>query len=351
MRPHALLTEAARNLAVGVTMWWLVAPLFILLVGGITVLDVSNAAGVLARAQRNAELGVNALKITGPVTGELCEAATLTERFRAAGAVRSVDPIHLRTEPGSPVAGFQITRGAAAFYGIEAPDAPGVFMSVGLWNELGRPGRAFLASGERADVAGTFDPPNHLTEFERLLIEIVPARGNFEACLVDRVVALPDDAQRLTAVIGSGSLEGTSILQLNSDLGRPIDGRTELHDRLARGVASWATLGGGALVAAFGAWLRRREIALARQLGASRVDVSTTHAVEALVWSVVASICVAALITAVVARDAAGSETRYLMTIASRDLTVGVLGAVLAGTIVAAAVRGTSVLRYLRDAG
>lgn len=350
MRLLGLLGEAGRNLARSVTAWWFVVPLFVVLVGTPTLARVVAAKGVVDRVQRNSEAGVNGIRVTGFVDGPRCEAMAVGDRVVAAGAVRPAESIVLLVEPGSPVVRLQVTPGAAAYFGATEARRPGLHLSTTLDAELGHPSAVGLSTGPPAAVIGTFQPLDHLTEFDRLVLEVVPAIGTFEECLVDRRLVLPVDAEDTARVVDPQWQDGMRLSQVNAAFGLPIDGRMELLE-LGRGWLAWAPVLGGASTAGLAVRLRRREVALQRHLGASWCAVALSQGFEAMVWATAGAIVVAAGGIAVATRATSADEVDYLLKLAARDLGIGVLGALVGAAITAGMIRAQSVLRYLGDTG
>jgi hypothetical protein len=349
MRLRSIGSEAVRNLSAGVTPWWLVVPLLGALVVVPSALDVIGARQVLDGARRDQLEGVNAVVVSGAVDGARCEAMATSRRYTGSGAIRPAEATHLAIEPGSPVSTFEMTPGAARAVGIADPDRAGVHLSADLGAELGRPGHLVLDGGSEVAVAGTFDVALPVTELRRMVVVVVPAVGTFADCVVNRAVALPGDGTDLARVVATDDLAQLTIAQVDSTRGLPVDADAALRSRAGGRWAGWAVAGGGAATAMASVRLRRREVALLRQLGAGRWDLVAGHGLEASIWGAATLVAGAATVVVLATDAATSAEVRYLQLVGLRDLATGLLAAVASAGAAAALVRPTAVLRYLRD--
>lgn len=136
--------------------------------------------------------------------------------------------------------------------------------------------------------------------------------------------------------------------QLDSRYGEPEDVRGLLRSRSSRTLAASAGAS-GALVAAFGTWLRRREITLLGSLGVPRPALGVIHSLEACVWALVAGLLAGPALVLLATNGTSAEQAGYLAQVAVIAFGSEWAGAVSGAGLTAALINPASVLDYLRE--
>jgi hypothetical protein len=306
MLPREVVGEALRNVWTGVTRALPLAAGFVLLVGGIVVLDLRVLVGANNALEqwRGSGAAITIAYAEGAIDGAACEALAGTAGIANVGAVRTVkEGLPLPTLPLATPAYAEVTPGFARLIATTAggartpraatPDSlarGGLLLSDSLATTLDRgPGTALTTANGMTTVAGAYataDDGRQRT-FDYAALAQVPAVGLFDYCWAE--VWPPDSttASLLRAVVDANQpAVQVKLAQLNSRHGTELDALSLYRDRTSR-YAPVAAAIAGLLLGFISIRLRRLELASALHAGVTRAALVAQLCVETASWLVV----------------------------------------------------------------
>ena len=245
------------------------------------------------------------------------------------------------------------TPGFAALLSLDGTaDGLGPVVSDEAAQAVGLTGPGLLATpGGTVPVQGVFRYPDDGRDpslaYSALTVTQVDD-GPFDACWV---MAWPADDEAVAALgrtllpdSGAETSARPTLGQLNSTLGSTFRPAPVALGGWGPAVAS----GLGVALGAASIWRRRSSLASDRHIGVSVVAQAGSQSLQAAVWTTVASLCIAPVVLAVTAGLPPGDSVPIGLA-AARDVAVGVLGVLLGVTLTVLPIRGSSLLRYVKQ--
>lgn len=186
------------------------------------------------------------------------------------------------------------------------------------------------------------------TPLQYALIGSTPPVGKFDQCWVRATSPTVDPSFLLRSTLldtpaAPGEVE---VAQLNPRFGESLTAATDFISRPTR-LAWSAAFGLGTLLAAASIWLRRLELATARELGVPLLSQLSGMVLESFAWALTG----VALSTPVLLARAAqgeGPERLGLVTVGVPVLLAGLVGSLLGSVATTAVLRRRTVNEYLR---
>jgi len=355
--------EAWRNLCTGTARALTSA---LALAGSLGVLiwaDVGSAASLANKAHSYVDAGSSTYVIVseGGIDGAACEYLISSGYVNAAGALRRGDEIRLRVLPSNPVSAYELTPGLLQLIDVKPshPGVAGVLLSSVLADAvapvLNQPTRSGTSAQPPVVVApllalGTYSWPDdgRPTQLQYAVLGAVQPTGSFDECWVRSLDPNVDPTflLRSTLVRAPNNPSDAQISQLNPRLGESLTVASEFASRPTR-LAWLASLAFGAFLAAASIWLRRLELASARELGVSTTSQLAQTLLETLAWAIIGTVLATPLLLARAASSA--SEDRMAMVaVATPILLAGIIGSIVGSLLTAVLVRRRPVTAYLR---
>lgn len=357
-----ILREAWRNLASGTTRGLLAAAVFLVVAGGIAVVEARAVVDLAQRAVtfRASGAAVSVVSLYGSIDGAQCDALASAPGVAASGALRAGPPMTLAAFPSRTFETYEATPGLASVLGVvsAAPGASGVWISRGVADSLGLEGGSVnlaLLPGGNAPLGGVFPYPSDGRDplLGYAIVAPIAASGLFDACWVE---AWPDAASasdvlylpvvRNQGNAGDGPTPGAEVRQLNTTLGARFAATSTLGT-----LPGWAPTSAAAFASfALGfllVRLRRLELAAAMHAGLSRSTLVTQVLLESAGWLLPAiSLATPGLILASSSGNPGGAWAAYFP--AARTVALACLS-VLAGTACGVvATRERHLFRYFK---
>lgn len=307
MRRREILREARRNLTTGTSRAPLLAWVFLLVVGGLAVVD---ARAVIQVSQTIVDWRADGgsiviLTADDSVDARACDALSTVDGITAAGAIRE-DPegLQLPVLPTVPPSLWESTPGFARL--VQSVDhtgevtagstggRAGVLLSAALADTLGRaPGGRIATADGALEVSGVFPMPENagqVTPLGHAALAPVPASGAFDACWVDIWPAdQTTEALIHTTLITTGSDTPAQLARLNPTVAATIDPLGLYADRATR-LAPAAACILAAMLAFAAARARRVEVASALHAGVRPGVLTAQHLAECATWLLAAAV-------------------------------------------------------------
>lgn len=296
--------EAGRNLVSGTTRGGLATLVFVVLAGGLALVDTRAVIDLAQRAAafRATGAAVTIVQLENGIDGAQCDALTGSPGVAASGALRDGGSLRLAVLPTRNFETFEASPGLAGVLRVSSPgqgmgatvSAGGIWISSEIADSLGlssTPADVPILPDGETHVSGTFPYPNDGRDplLGYSILAPVPAAGTFDACWVE-VWPDPDLSTELLLLPVLAVPGGTGdpaprpeIRQLNTTLG------SRLQADATVGALPWwvspcaaatigVTLGLGLMR------LRRLELAAALHAGVSRVTLAHQLSLETVGW-------------------------------------------------------------------
>lgn len=352
-----VLGEAGRNITSGTTHALRYALALAVLLATLAAADAATVDAALHRAEEYRASGANVVVLQAPgmVDGAACDALGDLPGVEAAGAIRSVpEPVVAAALPNGSIAGYRVTEGALALFGVTASEhgaGSGVVLSEEVAVSLGlEPGDPFVTTTGTTAVRGTFGWPDDGRRFGFSYAALAPDLSGepFDECWAQAWPVPTNLASvlRLTVAAGIDESSQVTVGQLNTTRGTSFDGG-RLYDERTTRPAPWVALLAGLAIGYVAVRTRRLELAAARHVG---MGVGRQHLMvlaEAVVWVLAAALLAGAVVTVLISRSS-GVDDGALVVVASRVGACGVVGALLGTQLATAATRESHLFRYFK---
>ncbi|MEO7069717.1 MAG: hypothetical protein ABI131_04410 [Nostocoides sp.] len=357
-------SEAWRNLCTGTTR---ALALAVALAASLTVLlwaDVGAAASLASKVDAYVATGASTYTLTSVdnIDGRACDRLVTSGVVGAAGAIRSADEVQFAVLPSNPVAAFAATSGLLELIAPHrpSPGSAGVYLSPALRDTLAPtlpgPGTVSAASTVTpvsvapVTALGVYPWPDdgRPSQLQYAVLAAAPATGTFDQCWVRAVEPTLDPSflLRSTLLRTPTDPSDAQIAQLNPRLGRSLTAATDFDTRPTR--LSWlAGLGVGLLLSAVGLWLRRLELANAREVGVPALSQLMGILLETLAWALAAAVLATPALLVRASTGAADGRSA-LAQVGLPVLLAGVFGALLGAVAARLTLRRRPVTAYLR---
>jgi len=359
MRFRALVNEAWRDIATSTTKAWAFAFALAAAIGLLAVADASAVADArMAEAEfRQSGAAVQLLQAAGYVDGRRCEAMAVYEPIDSAGALRAGERLTALALPSTRLAVHEVTSGLLSLIEEIAPVSPGsevngagVWLTRDLADTLGvTPGGSVATTAGPMLVSGVFGWPDDGRDRELgfSVLAPVPADGFFDRCYASAWPPHFDITGILFYAADSEADNPPSVIQLNGSMGANFSISALLENRTTR----WAlpiSLVTGLAIGYIATRMRRLEIAGALHARISRTSLTWIHLLETVAWSLVALICVTAVITWF-AKGTGVEAWREVMRTGMRVATIGATAAPLGAILAVSTIREKLLFRYFKD--
>lgn len=299
-----MLREARRNLTSGTTRGVLAAIVFIIVIGGLGLVQTRSVVDIAQRAAafREAGASIMVVHLEDSIDGGQCDALAGSPGVVASGAIRAGTPLRLAALPSRDFETFEATPGlgvvlhvAAPGAGVESP-AGGIWISDGVASTLGvtsAPGDLPVLPTDQAHLSGTFPYPNDGRDplLGYAILTPVLATGAFDSCWIE-VWPDPDLSADLLLlpVLPSTDNAGSAprapeVRQLNTTLGSRLD-TSPITDAVQPSVLLGAAAAAGLALSLVLTRLRRLELAAALHAGLSRASLAHQLLLETTGWIV-----------------------------------------------------------------
>lgn len=350
MKPSVIFSESWRNTVTGTGR-----PLiFALITAGLLTLflgfDVLTVSGLQHRAENFKDRGgsVRVLVADGAVSPATCDALSQVEGIETAGAFRETAAMHLAVAPNRDVLTFEMTPGAAQLLGLKDITTPGIYMADSFADRYGySPGdRVETLSGSyRLVETYSYPEDGRSPRFASAFLTIATFPTGSE-CWVS---SWPPSENHDTLLYTTLNSAGTSpqIGALNPTLGKDFSLPQEFSQRISRFAFPLVAVL-TALVGFIAVRLRRLEIASNLQVGATRLAICMTIALETLYWLVPAALISFATLTLLVQSRLIYSAQGFFISLGLTLLAsifTGIMGALGAVTFI----RGKHLLKAFRS--
>lgn len=351
-------SEAWRNLCTGTTRALMFAVALAAMLGVLVWADVGSASALAGKVHSYVAAGASTHTLVSDsnIDGAACERLSSSGFVDAAGALRAADDVRLRVLPSNPVSAFDATPGLLHLIapGRSHPGRAGVYVAPALADTVA-PGLAGAAVGEPVVVTpvtalGTYPWPDdgRPTPLQYAVLGAARPAGAFDQCWVRSIDPTVDPTflLRSTLLRTPTDPSDAQVAQLNPRLGESLTVAADFGARPTR--LAWAAgLGIGALLAAAAIWLRRLEVASARELGVPAISQLAGALLETFAWAFAG---VTVTVPLLIARASGGAATDRadLALVGAPVLLAGLVGALLGGLVATAVVRRRPVTSYLR---
>lgn len=297
-----VLREAGRNLSSGTTRGVLAAIVFIIVIGGLGLVQTRSVVDIAQRAAAFREAGASVMivHLEDGIDGGQCDALAGSPGIVASGAIRAGTPLRLAALPSRDFETFEATPGLGAVLRVAAPGAGvkspagGIWISNGVASTLGvtsAPDDLPVLPASQAHLSGTFPYPNDGRDplLGYAILTPVLATGAFDSCWIE-VWPDPDLSADLLLlpVLSSTDNAGSSprapeVRQLNTTLGSRLDTGT-IADAVQPSVLLGAAAAAGLALSLALTRLRRLELAAALHAGLSRASLAHQLLLETTGW-------------------------------------------------------------------
>jgi len=292
------------------------------------------------------------------IDGATCEGLADTGYVDVAGALRETDSVRFEVIRSTPVAMYEVTprlvdllipnRLTSSKVGVYLSPALAEVVAPGLGSSTGD-GNSGSRSLHPVDAIGVYKWPDdgRPTSLQYAIVGETPPVGVFDQCWIRASDPTSDPSFLLRSVLrrGAGTGVEAELAQLNPTLGTTLSAKTDFASRPTR----YAWLAGlflGSLLGAASLWLRRLEVASARDLGLAPGAQQMQTALEAMTWAFAGLVLTAPALAFRVSQEL--TDPADLILVAAPILLAGWVG-VLAGTAgVAAWIRRKPTSDYLR---
>ncbi len=353
MKSSSIVREAVRNLASGTTHATLLALALVCVASALLVADLISVQQIVQRAEafHRGGASIELLAADGRIDGAACDDLAELPGVRGSGALRnSEDKIVPSALPGTPIPTVGASPGLVRLLGGSVHGA-GVLVGSEVEEQLGlAAGMALQTASGPISVGGTYAYPDDGRRAGLRYALLVPtaATETFDECWADIWPADSTLTQLLftTALPSQHPSSQAELSQLNTTMGASVDVPEAVRSRATR-LATLAGAGLGLIIASWGVFSRRLELASALHAGVSRRALMAMVLIESGLWLTISGIVILAV--AVLATRHLGDELRSTLTVSSFQLaSAAVLGG-FAGTCIAfSAVREDQLFRYFK---
>ncbi len=349
MRLGDLVAEAWRNVYLGashaLTVLLVLAPIIL----GLAWMDMTQVAAVQreAIAYQAAGAATYVLSADADVDGARCESLGHVAGVRAAGALRSAKPAFIpRATPRNSIPEYDITPGLARQ--LDPEYTSGIGLDALTAQSLGiRPGELLHGLGRDAAIVRTYTYPDDGRDqtLAYALTRSGPASGRYDQCWLALWPPNQDIAGVLlrTTLVPGTDMSQVRSGQLNTRLGDSFDAPQRFASRTGRYAPLAAFIVGLGAVAVV-ARQRRLELAFARHLGVSRLDVVALLVYETT-FAAVPALTLGALATGAYAHS---TRLDQVWPFGLRVVAVAALGAVVGAVIAGLSARESRVFDYFK---
>lgn len=351
MKLKSVLWEAARNVRSNATrsLGWATA--FLILVGGVAVLDARSLAAAVADSVefRDAGAAVQILEAPGNIDPDRCDALAEITGVRSSGAVRDAGTLTSSTLPSNSFNSFETTIGFYAVLGVRG-DTYDPAASSELAAALGISGGSLtLSNGQTIPKVDTFNYPadGRSQLLGSALVQPVPPVGNFDQCWAEVWPENPEILNYALFALADASDSDVTQRQLNSTLGTSARSIEILEGRPTRS-APFVAAALGAVLALVSVRSRRLQLASARHSGVSAPSLSLQFSLESLFWGVGGALLSSVLLW-FLSYDLAGLETFNIWTYAWAILGAGVSAVWLSSLVGVLLVRESHLFKYFKE--
>lgn len=355
----SIASEAWRNLCTGTTRAFGFAVAMAAGLGVLILADVASAGDATSKVDEFIAAGASTYTLTSEmnVDGAACERLAGTVYVDAAGALREGDSVRLEILPSTPVSVYEVTPRFIDLLVPDRvrPDQAGVYFSPTLADTL-VPGFESAGNGEPSvrrivpvEVIGVYPWPDdgRPASLQYAMVGATPAGGTFDQCWVRAADPMTDPSFLLRSTLVRNPVTTTEVevAQLNPSLGTTLSAPAEFRARPTR--FAWvAGLSLGSLLGAASLWLRRIEIANAREVGVTAGAQQAQTLLETGFWAI-AGLLLAAPI-AVIRASQEHTDQVGLAIMATPILLAGLIGALMGAAGGAALLRRKPLTEYLR---
>lgn len=358
----AATSEACRNLCTGTTRALAFALVLSFWLGVLIWADVGSATSATEKARAYVAAGASTHTIVSEsnIDAKACERLVSSGFVDAAGAIRAGQDVRLRVMPSNPVPTYEATPGLLQLIGPDRghPDSSGVYLSPQLAEmlapSLGQPKASTSAAHPVAvppvTALGTYPWPDdgRPTPLQYALVGATPPSGVFDQCWVrsSNPTTDPSFLLRSTLIRAPTDLGSVEVAQLNLRLGASLTAADDFDQRATR--LAW--VGGiffAGLLAAASLWLRRLELANAKEVGVPLLAQLTATAIETCVWAL-AGAALAVPVLLIRAKQGPALDQSDLIIVGVPILLSGLAGSVIGALVATSLLRRQAVTDYLR---
>jgi hypothetical protein len=356
----SIASEAWRNLCTGTARALGFAMALAAGLGMLIWADVSSASAGTSKVYDFVAAGASTYTVTseGNVDGAACERLAGTGYVSRAGALREAGSVRLAMIPSTPVSIYEATP---QLLNLLVPDRPrpdraGVYLSPGLANavapDLGLSTSVGTSTSRRlapVDAIGVYPWPDdgRPASLQYAMVGATPPGGTFDQCWVRAADPMSDPSFLLrSALVRSPTTAAEAeVAQLNPSLGTTLSAAADFRTRATR--LAWVpAVFLGCLLGAASIWLRRLEIANAREVGVAGGSQQAQTLLETASWAL-AGLLLAAPAAAIRASQQ-HTDRVDLATVAVPILLAGLVGAVMGSAGITAWLRRKPISEYLR---
>lgn len=290
MRVHPLLRETLVDTRTGASRAGTFTLLSILVLVGLSWSESASIGALTAQARRFRDSGATIFVLEAPtgVSGHTCAALADLNDVRAAGAIRSGDPIHAGLLPASPIPVWEATAGILTVLSADIRGI-GIVVGPGIREVFGRDVSAIVGAAGTVAVGGTYPYPNdgRWPGLDYAALAEVPPSGVFDQCWLQVDSGTVDPSAALFTALrpGFSADQLPELSQLNSSLGRSFDLDSELSRRTTR-FAPLVALLIGLIAGSFATLSRRLHLASALHAGVTRFALAALCLLETAIWTI-----------------------------------------------------------------
>lgn len=356
----SVLSEAGRNLCTGTARALVLALVFASALGALAWVEVATAGNASKEVADFVAAGASTytLTSTGNVDGAACEGLSETGNVDVAGAVRQTDGVRLEVIRSTPVPVYEVTPRLLGLFDLARANASaaGVYLSPGL-AEVVAPQLASL-EGDRKAGSQSLPPVNAIgvyrwpddgrpTSLQYAIIAETPPLGAFDQCWIRATDPATDPSFLLRSVLlrDAGAGIEVELGQLNPTFGTTLSTKLTFATRPTR-LAWLAAMVFGALLGAASIWLRRLEVASARDFGWAAGAQQLQSLLEALSWATAGLLLAAPALAFRASQEM--TDQRDIALVAAPILLGGLVGALAGVAAASALIRQKPTSEYLR---
>lgn len=355
MRLRSVLSEALRNIGAGVSHAMLMFAAVLLRLHCSADTRPSMWWGSKPR-RCNASTPIPTLTPSSGVDGAACDRLANAGggvMSTLAGAMRAGQQIVPLATPGKDISSYGVTPGMIRMIaGSAKSDVSGVWVSTDVSKDFGlTKGSVIQTEQGTMSVAGVFDWPNdgRDTRFAyAFLVPVSASNGTFDECWVRQWPQSGQTGDLLySTLVASGSSSNAGVTQMNKSFDSHYDAQASYEQRMTRWMP-WLGLAVGLMFGAFSVRRRRLEYAGALHSGQSKGAQLLEITAETMVWSSLACVSSAALLSAYCVRMS-GADAMTVWLGAMRTPCEIFAGVMVSSMLVGMTIRETQLFRFFKQ--